>query len=85
MLGHLLLKATEVCPPPSSVAWRAAGPLPGCAPAPHSAVPRVQVAEQLGLANGYRIVINNGRDGAQSVYHLHVHILGGRQMGWPPG
>ena len=30
-------------------------------------------------------VINNGRDAAQSVYHLHIHILGGRQMSWPPG
>ncbi|CAH1099910.1 unnamed protein product [Psylliodes chrysocephalus] len=37
------------------------------------------------LPNGYRLVINNGSDGCQSVYHLHVHILGGRQMKWPPG
>ncbi|KAB0800273.1 hypothetical protein PPYR_06013 [Photinus pyralis] len=37
------------------------------------------------LPNGYRLVINNGVDGCQSVYHLHVHILGGRQMSWPPG
>ena len=37
------------------------------------------------LDKGYRIVINNGEEGAQSVYHLHVHLLGGRQMGWPPG
>ncbi|KAG8197366.1 hypothetical protein JTE90_013492 [Oedothorax gibbosus] len=43
------------------------------------------VAEKEQLENGYRLVINNGPDGAQSVYHLHVHILGGRQMGWPPG
>lgn len=35
--------------------------------------------------NGYRIVINDGSDGAQSVKHLHIHILGGRQMQWPPG
>ena len=34
---------------------------------------------------GYRLVINNGKDGAQSVYHIHLHILGGRQMTWPPG
>ncbi|CAE7910217.1 HINT1 [Symbiodinium sp. KB8] len=34
---------------------------------------------------GYRVVINDGKHGAQSVYHLHVHVLGGRQMGWPPG
>uniref|UniRef100_A0A1A9VBM1 HIT domain-containing protein n=1 Tax=Glossina austeni TaxID=7395 RepID=A0A1A9VBM1_GLOAU len=44
-----------------------------------------RVAKKLGLDNGYRVVINNGRDGAQSVYHLHVHFLGGRQMKWPPG
>ncbi|KAK7086076.1 Histidine triad nucleotide-binding protein 2, mitochondrial [Halocaridina rubra] len=44
-----------------------------------------KVAAQEKLDNGYRIVINNGKDGAQSVYHLHIHILGGRQMSWPPG
>ncbi|NEP12378.1 MAG: histidine triad nucleotide-binding protein [Symploca sp. SIO2C1] len=43
------------------------------------------VAEQVGLGNGYRIVINNGADGGQTVYHLHLHILGGRQLQWPPG
>lgn len=43
------------------------------------------VAEQAGLSNGYRLVINNGSDGGQTVDHLHVHILGGRQMKWPPG
>ncbi|XP_058975196.1 adenosine 5'-monophosphoramidase HINT1-like [Musca domestica] len=44
-----------------------------------------KVAKDLGLENGYRVVINNGKDGAQSVYHLHLHFLGGRQMQWPPG
>ncbi|WP_088242295.1 histidine triad nucleotide-binding protein [Calothrix rhizosoleniae] len=44
-----------------------------------------RVAEQAGLTNGYRVVINNGADGGQTVYHLHIHILGGRQMKWPPG
>ncbi|CAE8679164.1 unnamed protein product [Polarella glacialis] len=34
---------------------------------------------------GFRLVVNEGADGAQSVYHLHIHILGGRQMSWPPG
>ncbi|KAF5299191.1 hypothetical protein FQA39_LY02364 [Lamprigera yunnana] len=37
------------------------------------------------VPNGYRLVVNNGADGCQSVYHLHIHILGGRQMSWPPG
>jgi histidine triad (HIT) family protein len=44
-----------------------------------------QVAEEAGLEDGYRVVINNGSDGGQSVDHLHLHILGGRQMQWPPG
>jgi histidine triad (HIT) family protein len=45
-----------------------------------------QVARQLGLAeNGYRLVLNQGADGGQSVGHVHVHILGGRRMKWPPG
>ena len=43
-----------------------------------------KVAQEQGLQQGYRVVINNGRDGAQSVYYLHLHVLGGRQMGWPP-
>ena len=43
------------------------------------------VASQLGLANGFRIVINNGPDGCESVPHLHVHLLGKRQLQWPPG
>jgi histidine triad (HIT) family protein len=44
-----------------------------------------RVAEQAGLSNGYRVVINSGEDGGQTVDHLHLHILGGRQMSWPPG
>jgi len=44
-----------------------------------------KVAKQQTLENGYRIVINDGKDGAQSVFHLHIHVLGGRQMQWPPG
>jgi histidine triad (HIT) family protein len=44
-----------------------------------------KVAEQAGLSKGYRVVINNGEDGGQTVYHLHLHILGDRQMKWPPG
>jgi histidine triad (HIT) family protein len=44
-----------------------------------------KIADQLNLKNGYRVVINNGEDGGQTVYHLHLHILGDRQMTWPPG
>ncbi|KKD37386.1 MAG: histidine triad nucleotide-binding protein [Limnoraphis robusta] len=44
-----------------------------------------QIADEAGLDNGFRVVINNGEDGGQTVYHLHIHILGGRPMQWPPG
>lgn len=44
------------------------------------------VAKRLGIAeNGYRIVNNCGADGGQTVEHLHFHLLGGRNLGWPPG
>lgn len=43
------------------------------------------LAAKLELAQGYRVVINCGPDGGQSVDHLHLHVLGGRQLGWPPG
>ncbi|KAJ8287288.1 hypothetical protein GJAV_G00049820 [Gymnothorax javanicus] len=42
-------------------------------------------AEQGLQQKGYRVVLNEGPDGGQSVYHIHLHILGGRQMNWPPG
>merc|ERR1712212_238035 len=43
-------------------------------------------AEKAGIADsGYRLVVNDGKNGAQSVYHLHLHVLGGRQLSWPPG
>ena len=44
-----------------------------------------KVAAQLGLENGYRTVINTGREGGQTVFHLHIHILAGRDLVWPPG
>ena len=44
-----------------------------------------RVAEQENLAQGYRLVVNNGPWAGQSVFHLHVHLLGGRLFGWPPG
>ncbi len=44
------------------------------------------LAERLGLSKtGYRVVINTGADGGQTVFHLHLHLLGGRSMQWPPG
>jgi histidine triad (HIT) family protein len=44
-----------------------------------------QIAQIKGLAKGYRLVINTGEDGGQTVDHLHVHLLGGRSLTWPPG
>jgi histidine triad (HIT) family protein len=45
-----------------------------------------EVAKKLGIANdGFRVVINNGSNAGQSVFHLHVHVLAGRSFGWPPG
>ncbi|KAL1822481.1 hypothetical protein DCAR_0310298 [Daucus carota subsp. sativus] len=43
------------------------------------------VAKQEGLDDGFRIVINDGPNGWQTIYHIHVHVIGGRQMNWPPG
>ena len=44
-----------------------------------------ELARKLHLLDGYRTVVNNGRGASQSVFHLHVHLLGGRTFGWPPG
>lgn len=52
----------------------------------HLLLKAAEVATKIGLKeNGYRLVINNGRDGGESVPHLHCHILGGRPLEWPPG
>lgn len=44
-----------------------------------------QIAKDQGLEAGYRLVVNTGRQAGQSVFHLHMHLLGGRPMSWPPG
>ncbi len=44
-----------------------------------------QLAVDLGLTDGYRVVTNCGSEGGQTVPHLHFHLMGGRQLGWPPG
>ncbi len=44
-----------------------------------------KVAEQEGLGDKFRLVINNGEGAGQSVFHLHMHIIGGRDLSWPPG
>jgi len=52
----------------------------------HLLLKAAEVAKQLGLArSGFRLVFNNGPDAGEAVPHLHCHILGGRQMSWPPG
>ena len=61
------------------------------ADADHTLIGRIfavaaRLAREQGIADsGYRIVVNSGADAGQSVFHLHYHLLGGRQMGWPPG
>lgn len=52
----------------------------------HLILKAAEVADKLGIKNsGYRLVINNGPDAGESVPHLHLHILGGRSLSWPPG
>ena len=51
----------------------------------HIMVTIKQIADQLQLDEGYRVVVNCGDQGGQEVHHLHFHLLGGRQMKWPPG
>lgn len=51
----------------------------------HLVLVAAEVARRLGITDGYRLVFNCGRDGGQSVDHLHLHLLAGRRLGWPPG
>ncbi|QDU88371.1 HIT-like protein [Pirellulimonas nuda] len=51
----------------------------------HLMLTAARIAGELGLSEGYRVVVNCGRDGGQSVDHLHLHVLGGRSLTWPPG
>jgi histidine triad (HIT) family protein len=52
----------------------------------HLLLKAAEVARRLGLdQTGFRLVINHGRDGGETVPHLHCHLLGGRSLGWPPG
>ena len=89
MLGHLMVTAAKV----RSAPFLPRSAVRSCSRRGERSYPQplqtssrgAQVAKSLDLSNGYRLVINNGKDGAQSVYHLHVHVLGGRQMTWPPG
>jgi len=52
----------------------------------HLLVKASQIAKDMGISeSGYRLTINTNQEGGQEVYHLHIHLLGGRQMTWPPG
>jgi len=51
----------------------------------HMFLKAAEIAKKENLPQGYRLVINNGPDAGESVPHLHLHILGGRSMSWPPG
>lgn len=44
-----------------------------------------QIAQAEGLTDGYRTVINTGKHAGQTVFHIHLHLIGGRSLGWPPG
>jgi histidine triad (HIT) family protein len=51
----------------------------------HMMIAAGRIARDLGVGDAFRLVINNGADAGQSVFHLHMHILGGRGFKWPPG
>ena len=51
----------------------------------HLMIAAGRIASQLGIDDAFRLVVNNGAEAGQSVFHLHLHIIGGRRMTWPPG
>ena len=51
----------------------------------HMMLAACKIARQLGVGDAFRLVVNNGAEAGQSVFHLHLHILGGRKLRWPPG
>ncbi len=51
----------------------------------HAMLVASKLARNLGIGEGFRVVMNCGKDAGQSVFHIHVHLLGGRSLGWPPG
>jgi histidine triad (HIT) family protein len=76
---HVLIVPKKLIPGVSA-AEDGDGPLLG-----HLLLTGRTLAANLGLSQGYRLVINDGADGGQTVDHLHVHLLGGRCLKWPPG
>ncbi len=51
----------------------------------HMMLKAAEIAADEGFGEAFRLIVNNGEDAGQSVFHLHIHILGGRPLGWPPG
>ncbi|HEV7801715.1 MAG TPA: histidine triad nucleotide-binding protein [Burkholderiales bacterium] len=51
----------------------------------HMMIAAGRIARELGVGDAFRLVVNNGADAGQSVFHLHMHLLAGRPMKWPPG
>jgi histidine triad (HIT) family protein len=76
---HLIVIPKKEIPSVDGVA-EADGPLVG-----HLFVVIRKLAAELGLSDGYRVVANCGRDAGQEVMHLHLHLLAGRKLAWPPG
>jgi histidine triad (HIT) family protein len=76
---HILLISKEHIESVADIQERHGGMLADLAQA------ATHLAKTEGLANGWRLVTNVGPDGGQSVFHFHVHLLGGRTMAWPPG
>ncbi|WP_437206675.1 histidine triad nucleotide-binding protein [Planctomicrobium sp. SH664] len=76
---HLLVIPREEIPSLAE-ATEAQAPLLG-----HLLLVAAKLAQQLGLKKGFRTVINTGADAGQTVFHLHLHVLGERELSWPPG
>lgn len=76
---HFLVVSRKVIPSLSSLS-ESDGPLLG-----HMVYVAQKLAKQVGSIDGFRIVSNCGKNGGQTVDHIHIHVLGGREMQWPPG
>ena len=86
LLGHLMLTARKVAKE-QGLEKVAFSPFTGISSDDCRKVLRfpLRACFVMSYIQGYRVVINNGVEGCQSVYHLHIHVLGGRQLNWPPG
>lgn len=76
---HFLVVPKEHLPSPAAIDGE------NCAVVAHIFTVIAQLAKELKLEKGYRVVANCGEDGGQSVGHLHFHVLAGRSLAWPPG